>query len=131
MRSRSVAFAIAVAMLCAAGAAGCYWRAHQLRSEAAWLMARGNAQAQEYAASLDSKTAVTQLATFEERRLVLERAHRWQRAQMLLVLSAVVALIASYVLFLFRRLREQLVDASSGLVEPDDEDEPAGASSLA
>jgi hypothetical protein len=118
-----VAVAIGVAVLCAAGAAGCYVRANQLRGEASWLMARGNAEAQEYAASLDSATAASQLKTFEQRRAVLERAHLWQRGQMLLILSSVAAAIASYVLFLFRRLREQLVDASAGLVSDDDESE--------
>jgi hypothetical protein len=123
MRSRSVAVAIGVAVLCAGGAVGCYVRAQQLRGEAAWLMARGNAEAQDYAASLDSATAANQLKTFEQRRAVLERAHLWQRGQMLLTLSSVAAVIASYVLFLFRRLREQLVDASAGLSDEDDTEE--------
>ncbi len=130
MRSRSVAVSMVVAAVCALGAVGCYVRASELRSDAAWLMVRGNAEAIEYANSLDSATATTQLATFEERRVVLERAHLWQRGQMLLVLATVGAAIASYVFFLFRRLREQLVDASSGLDEPEQHSAELSASAV-
>ena len=115
MRSRSVAISIAVALLCAGGAGGSFAMARSLRSEAEWLMARGNAQAQEYATTLDSEQAQHQLATFDQRRAVLERAHVWQRVQYLLTLSTVIALFVSYTFFLHRRLREQLLDATADL----------------
>jgi hypothetical protein len=111
MRSRSVALGIAVALLCAGGAVSCYVRASQLRSDAAWYLARGNAQAAEYSASLDSEMAEQQLASFEQRRELLESAQRWQRGQLLLVLDSVGAAFGSYLLYLFFRLRQQLVEA--------------------
>lgn len=112
MRSRSFTVAIVFAVLCLGGAVGSYAMARSLRTEAKWLMARGDAQAQEYAATFDGAAAEKQLSTFEQRRVVLERAQRWQLLQMLLVLAAVMSGFSSYVLFLFRRLREQLVDAN-------------------
>ena len=111
MRSRGMAVAALISLLCALGAVGCFLRSRQLKSEAAWLMARSNAEAAEYARSFDGQYADKQLATYDDRRDALERAHTWQVGQMLLVLSAVIAAFASYVFFLFRRLREQLVDA--------------------
>lgn len=115
MGSRSVAISIAVAGLFALSAGGSYLMAKSLRTDAEWLMARGNAQAQEYASTLDSEKAQTQLATFDERRGVLERAHLWQRLQYLLTLAAVIAVFASYTFFLHRRLREQLIEATADL----------------
>ena len=115
MRSRSVAISIAVAVLFGVGAGGSFVQARKLRGDAEWLMARGNAQAQEYAATLDSEKAQHQLSTFAERRTVLERAHIWQRLQYLLTLATVVALFVSYTFFLHRRLREQLLDVSADL----------------
>lgn len=122
--SRSVIMAIAVAVLSAAAAAGCYLRASQLRTEAGWLMARGNAAADEYAQSFDGAAADAQLASFDQRRAVLEQAQRWQRLQMVLVLAAVVSAFCSYVFFLFRRLREQLVDATADLDEDEQRFDP-------
>lgn len=115
MRSRSVAISIAVAVLCALSAVGSSLMARSLESDAEWLMARGNAQAQDYASTLDAEHAQTQLATFEARRDVLERAHLWQRLQYLLTLAAVIAGFVSYTLFLHRRLRDQLLDATADL----------------
>ena len=112
MRSRSVALAIVVSVLCAGGAVACYLRASQLRSDAEWYLARGNAEAEEYSATLDSAIAERQLATFEQRRELLERAHLWQRAQLLLVLAGVGSAFGSYLLYLFFRLRQQLVEAT-------------------
>ncbi|MHB8876391.1 MAG: hypothetical protein ACYC8T_22080 [Myxococcaceae bacterium] len=108
MRSRSVAIAIAVALLCAGGAIACYVKASALRTEAEWFLVRGNAEAEEYSATLDSATAERQLVTFEVRREVLERAHGWQRLQLLLVLAAVGSALGAYLLYLFFRLRTQL-----------------------
>jgi hypothetical protein len=113
MRSRSVAVAIILAAACAGGAVACFFRASQLRSEGEWLLARGNAQAEEYASTFDNAAAESQLVSFEKRREVLEQAHRWQRYQMLLIMSSVAAAFASYLLYLFYRLREQLVDAQA------------------
>jgi hypothetical protein len=111
MRSRSVAAAITLSVICAGGALTCFLQASRLRTEAEWFLARSNAQAQEYANTLDSAVAEQQLVSFEQRRALLERAHIWQRVQLLLILGAVLTAFSSYVLYLFRRLREQLVDA--------------------
>jgi hypothetical protein len=111
MRSRGMVLAALVSLLCAAGAVGCFVRAHQLRTDAAWLMARGRAEAAEYAASFDGRVEEKQLATFDQRRDALEASHTWQVGQMLCVLATVASAFASYLFFLFRRLREQLVEA--------------------
>ena len=111
--SRGMVLALALACLCAGGAVQCFLKAAELRSEAEWLMARGNAQANEYAASFDSSIADRQLSTFEQRRQVLDRAHVWQRGQLVLVLATVISVFACYVFYLLRRLREQLADATS------------------
>jgi hypothetical protein len=115
MRSRSVTVAVVVSALAAGGAGYAHIRAHQLRSDAGWLLERGSAQGEEYASSLDTQIAEDQLTTFDERRAVLDRAQLWQRAELLGILFAVVGGFSSYVLFLFRRLREQLVDANNHL----------------
>ena len=114
MRSRSVLVAIAISGCCAAGAVGCYLKAARLRSDGAWYLARGEAQAQEYAATFDGAVAENELATFEERRVVLERSHLWQRLQLILIMAAVVGAFSSYVLYLYFRLREQLVEHDDG-----------------
>lgn len=111
MRSRSMIIAAVISLLCAAGAIGSYLRASALRTDAAFLMLRGSKQAAEYAQSFDGSIAEQQLATFDQRRAVLDHARSWQVLQMLLVMCSVLAGFASYVFFLFRRLREQLVDA--------------------
>jgi hypothetical protein len=110
LRSRSVAAAIAVSLLSAGGAVACFYRSSQLRTDGEWYLARGNAEAEEYASTLDSAVAEKQLATFEQRREILEKAHVWQRLQLLLILCSVVAAFGSYVLYLFFRLRQQLVE---------------------
>jgi hypothetical protein len=106
-----------MAVLAAGGAVGSHLKAHHLKSDAQWLMERGSAQADEYATSLDSRVAEAQLVTLDERRAVLERAELWHRTEMLAILLAVVSAFSSYVLYLFRRLREQLVEASAHLEE--------------
>ena len=111
MRSRSMVVAAVISLLCALGAVGSFIRASTLRSDAAFLMLRGSRQAAEYASSFDGRIAEQQLATFEQRRAVLEVARRWQVLQLVLVMSTVLTAFASYVFFLFRRLREQLMDA--------------------
>ena len=108
--SGSMVLAIALSVGCGAGALVCYTRASALRTEADWMMARGNAQGAEYAATLDSAVAERQLATLDERRTLLEAAFRWQRIQLLLVMASVVGAFCSYVLYLLVRLRQQLVD---------------------
>ncbi len=118
MRVRSLVVALSICALAVAGAVVSYRKSEQLRTEASWLMVRGDAQATEYAATLDSAMAETQLMTFEQRTVVLEQAHRWQRLQMLLVLVSVVAAICSYLFYLLRRLRQQLAEAEPGRSEP-------------
>ena len=108
MRSRSVAITLCVAVLAGAGAVGCYLRTSELKREAGWLLERGNAQAAEYANTFDSAIVEAQLRTFETRRAILDRAHLWQRGQMLLILVTVIAAFSAYVLFLFHRLRADL-----------------------
>jgi hypothetical protein len=117
MRSRSVTVAIIIAAAATGGAVAAHLRSRHLKTDAEWLMARGSAQADEYAASLDSHVAEAQLATFDERRAALEKSEIWHRTEMLLILLAVVASFSSYVLYLFRKLREQLVEASAPLEE--------------
>ena len=111
MRSRSVALAIAVSVLCAGGAVASYFEASQLRSEAEWYLARGNAEAREYSATLDGAVAERELASFDKRRELLERAHGWQRLQLLSVMGGVGSALGAYLLYLFFRLRVQLDDA--------------------
>jgi len=123
---RSLVVALTICALSATGAVASHRKSLQLRTEARWLMIRGDAQAAEYAATLDSSMAETQLLTFEQRRVVLEQAHRWQRIQMLLVLVSVVAAISSYVFYLLHRLRRQLSEA-----EPVGSDAGQGASASA
>jgi hypothetical protein len=117
MRSRSVALAVLMAVLAAGGAVAAHLRAHQLRTDAGWLFERGTAEAEEYSTTLDPRAAEAQLLTFDEHRQVLERAELWHRTEMLAILLAVVSAFSSYVLYLFRRLREQLVEASAHLEE--------------
>lgn len=115
MRYGSVALAVGLAVVAAFGAGACYLRASQLRSDAHWLLLRSNAQADEYASTFDGTYADQQLGTYAQRREVLERAHLWQRFQLLLTMSAVVLLACAYVLFLLARLREQLMEGAADL----------------
>ncbi len=113
MRSRGMALAMGLSVLCAGVAVGGYLRARALRTEAGWLLERGSAEGQEYADTFDGQAADTQLSTLEQRHAVLERAHVWQAVQMLAVLASVVFAFSSYVLFLFRRLRDQLLEVTA------------------
>ncbi len=117
MRSRSVTVAVSIALLTVVAAVGSFVRASQLRTEAQWLLERGNAEAEEYADTFESAMAEKQLATFSERRGVLDGALLWQRLQMLFVLIAVIAAFSSYVLHLFHRLRTDLEEVTDGLEE--------------
>jgi hypothetical protein len=112
MRSRSVAAAIVVSALCAGGAVACFVRSSQLRNESEWLLARGTAQGQAYAQTFDNKLAEDQLTSLEQRRDLLERARRWQRFQLMFIMACVVSAFSSYVLYLFFRLRQQLVEVA-------------------
>ncbi|ADO72907.1 hypothetical protein [Stigmatella aurantiaca] len=112
MGTRSVVAAVSVALVSAGAAIYCYTRAEALHSEARWLLERGNAQALEYAQRLDSTVADEQLKTFSSRRSVMEKAHLWQRGQMLGVMGAALSILAAYMLFLLRRLDSQLDDAT-------------------
>ncbi|MFY0523898.1 hypothetical protein ACN28I_12260 [Archangium gephyra] len=117
MRLFSVTTAVCVSLLTAACAAGCWYRAEQLRSEADWLLERGKAQASEFAQSFDDTLATQQLETFAKRRAVLERAHLWQRGQALGVMFAVMAGASAWVLSLMRRLDGELEEAHQELEE--------------
>jgi hypothetical protein len=118
MGTRSVVVAVSLALFCAGAAVYCYTRAEALHSEARWLLERGNAQAIEYAQRLDSTVADEQLKTFSSRRSVMERAHVWQRGQMLGVMGTALSLLAAYMLFLLRRLDSQLDDATTDTFQP-------------
>ncbi len=124
MGTRSVTAALCVSLLAAGGAGYCYTRADALQVQGQWLMERGTAQAQDYAQRLDSTAADAQLKTFAERRAVLLQAHNWQRGMMLGVLAAVLSAVSAYMLFLLKRLDEQLVDAL-GELRPSAPPQPA------
>lgn len=118
MRSRGMALAMGLSVLCAGIAAGSYLRARALRTEAGWMLERGSAEGQQYADTFDGQAADSQLATLDQRHDLLDRAHVWQALQMLSVLASVVAAFSSYVFFLFRRLRDQLVEVTSDVELP-------------
>jgi hypothetical protein len=115
MRLFSVTTAVCISLLSAACAVGCWYRAEELRSEASWLLERGKAQATEYAQSLNDALAKQELETFAKRRVVLERAHLWQRGQALGVMLSVLAAATAWVLRLWRRLTGELDEASEAL----------------
>lgn len=107
MSYRGVALAIGLSVGSAGLAAGCAWRAERLASQATWLLARGVAEASEYTDTFDGRHIDQELVTFQQRRAVLERAHRWQRGSIALVLAAALAIIAGYAAYLLVRLQEQ------------------------
>ena len=117
MRLFSVTTAVCVSLLSAAGAVGCWYRAEGLRTEADWLLERSRAQAGEYARSFNDTLATQQLETFARRRVVLERAHLWQRGQALGVMLAVIAGACAWTLRLLRRLNGELEEAAGELEE--------------
>lgn len=125
MGTRSVTVALCISLLSAGAAGYCYTRAEALQVQGQWLMERGTAQAEEYARRLDGTAADAQLKSFAERRAVLERAHRWQRGMMLGILAAALAAVCAYVLFLLKRLDDQLVDAMGELRPSAPPPEPA------
>ncbi len=115
MGTRSVTAALCISLLSAGVAGYCYTRSDALQVQGQWLMERGTAQAEDYANRLDAKAADAQLKSFAERRAVLQRAHRWQRGMMLGILASVLAAVSAYMLFLLKRLDDQLVDAMGEL----------------
>lgn len=104
MSSRNVTVSVLLSVLCAAAAAGAFIRAGKLQSEAGWLLERGTAQGMNYAASFDNVHAEAQLASFAERREVLEAVHRWNTVGQLFVLFAVLGAVCSWALYLYFRL---------------------------
>jgi len=100
MGRRGVAVAVVLSLACAAGAAGCYWKAGTVRRESAWMLARASAQADEYASSFDGKYADEELSILAQRRDLFDRAVLWQRFQDVLVLGAVAFAFATYGLYL-------------------------------
>lgn len=121
MQRWSVALAILISALAVGAAAGCWWKAEELRQEARWLMERGSAHASEYAQTFDGAAADRQLEVFAQRRQVLERAHLWQRGQVLGVLVAALAAVGAWVLGLMRRLQVQMLEAGQELEEAAEE----------
>jgi hypothetical protein len=117
MQARSVVAAALFSVASAGIAGACFYRAEVLRDEADWLLVRGKAQAAEYSQSFDSKMADQQLKTFAARRATLERANLWQRGQMLATLLSALGAVATYALYLLKRLDDQLIDAESELGE--------------
>ena len=115
MRLFSVTTAVCVSVLAAACAAGCWYRAEGLRMEADWLMERSRAQAGEYAHSFNDTLATQQLETFAKRRVVLERAHVWQRGQALSVMVAVLAAASAWMLRVLSRLNGELDEVTEEL----------------
>ena len=115
MQARSVVAAAFLSVASAGAAAGCFYKAETLRNEADWLLVRSKAQAAEYSQSFDTRAADQQLKTFAARRATLERAHLWQRGQMLATLLSALAAVATYALYLLKRLDDQLIDAESEL----------------
>ena len=113
MGSRSVVAAIGFSLLSVGAAGYCFTRSQALHTEARWLLERGNAQAVEYAQRLDNTVADAQLKTFAARRAVMERAHLWQRGQMVGVLAAAISALVAYMLYLLTRLDSQLDDAAA------------------
>lgn len=113
MRSRGMALAMALSVLCAGIAVGSYLRARALRTEAGWMLERGSAEGQKYADTFDGQAVDSQLSMLAQRGDLLDRAHIWQAVQMLAVLASVVFAFSSYVFFLFRRLRDQLLEVTS------------------
>ena len=118
MGTRSVTAALCISLLFAGGAAFCYARAEALQAEGRWLMARGSAQASDFAQKLDGTSVDAQLKTFKERRGVMEQAHRWQRGMLLGIMAPVLSGLSAYVLFLLKRLDDQLLDATGELRRP-------------
>ncbi|WP_426751307.1 hypothetical protein [Myxococcus sp. Y35] len=123
--TRSVMTALCISLLTAGGAAYCYVRADALQVQGQWLMERGTAQAEDYAERLDGTAADAQLKTFAERRAVLEKAHVWQRGMLLGVLASALAAVCAYLLFLLKRLNDQLLDATGSHADAHAEREPA------
>jgi hypothetical protein len=104
---RSVALALGFSLASAGLAAGCALRASSFSDQAAWLLARGTAEAAEYTSTFDGRHVDQELATFQERRAVLERAHRWQGGATALAMISVLAVVAGYLAYLLVRLQEQ------------------------
>lgn len=111
MSYRGVALAIGLSLASAGLAAGCAWRAARLSDQAAWLLARGTAEAAEYTSTFDGRHVDQELVTFQQRRAVLERAHRWQRGTTALAMVSALAVVASYLAYLLVRLQEQRLQA--------------------
>jgi hypothetical protein len=117
MRSRPVLVALTLAGLALLGAAGAatQWRKH--KTEAAYLLARGNAEAQTYATTFEGKAADDELSTFDQRRDTLERAYFWQRLAIILVFVALLSAMVGYFFYLMRRLTEGLNEAAEPLAD--------------
>jgi hypothetical protein len=102
--------ALIIFLLSAVGAVISFEKMSHLRSEAGWLLARADAHGSDYAASLESGFVDTELATFDQPRRLLERAHRWQRLEMACVLLAAAAAFCGYGLYLLRRARQYTLE---------------------
>ena len=109
--SRAVTIALGLALAWGGTALLSYFKIRHLRSDAQFLLTRGNAEGAAYAQTFDGEIYQHQLETFERRRLALEKTFFWHRLFTISVLGTVIALFCGYLLFLLHRLREQLVDA--------------------
>jgi hypothetical protein len=109
---RSVRAAFCVTTFAVAGAVLCYVRASSLRGEGDWLMARANAQAEEYANTFDGQYADQQLATYNERQDVLLRASTWHRFEMLFIMLAVLSAVSTYLLHLLSKIQTELKEVT-------------------
>jgi len=112
---RSVALAIGMSVGCATLALACTARAHRLGSQAEWLLARGAAEGTEYVNTFDGRHVDQELVNFQERRGVLERAHRWERIATALLMAASFLVVICYALFLLVRLQEQQLEPATAL----------------
>jgi hypothetical protein len=102
---RKLIVALTLLLLSAVGGIASFRNFSQLRSEAGWLLVRADAQATDYATSLQSRLAEGELSTFDQRRALLERAHRWQQLEIACVLLAAASAFAAYGFYVFRRAR--------------------------
>jgi len=109
-RLRKPIAALIVFFLSATGAVISFEKMSHLRSEAGWLLARADAHGLDYAASLEGGFVDTELATFDQRRTLLERAHRWQRLEIACVLLAAAAAFCGYGVYLLRRAQQHTLE---------------------
>lgn len=110
MRPRNAGLAVLAATLLALSGAACFAYSRKLHGEARWLLARGNAAAQEYLASFEGARVDAQLAAFEQRRAVLERAWSLERAGLLFAIAAALSLVCAWALKTVARMEKEVLE---------------------